>query len=152
MLFYALTGREKFKMWPTWLFLILTILCWGSAPILEKYGLKEADEITALTLRYIAIFFVLLFVNIFTGNFSSLSKVSSKTILAFSGSGLLAGILGMWAYFKILKINPSSKIVPLTATFPLVTVILSIFLLKENVTWQRILGTILIISGVFLVK
>ncbi len=58
----------------------------------------------------------------------------------------------MWTYFKVLKMGPSSKIVPLAATYPLVTAVLSVLILREEVSWQRIVGTGLIIIGIFLVK
>ncbi|UCC94754.1 MAG: EamA family transporter [Candidatus Omnitrophota bacterium] len=140
------------NMWQTWLFLTLTALCWGIAPILEKYGLKDTDEFAAVAVRSFAIFFVLLAIFVFTGKMQTIFTFPLKKIIIFSLSGLLAGLLGMWTYFKALKMSPSSKIVPLVATYPLITVILSVFLLKEEVSWQRILGTILIILGVLLVK
>ena len=135
-----------------WFFLFLTIICWGSAPILEKYGLREIDEFTALFIRSTVIFFILFFAFSITGKISTLSKISIKIIVIFALSGILAGLLGMWTYFKVLKLNPSSKIVPLAAVYPLITALLSIFFLKEEVSWQRILGTVLIILGVLLVK
>jgi uncharacterized membrane protein len=58
----------------------------------------------------------------------------------------------MWVYFKVLIINPASKVVPLASTYPLVTAISSIVLLREDLSWQRILGTSFIVIGVLLVK
>jgi transporter family protein len=139
-------------MWQTWLFLILTVIFWGTAPILEKYGLRYTDEFSALFIRSIAIFFILLIVFSLKGRITSLFEVPPRALVVFTLSGLLAGLLGMWTYFKVLKINPSSKVVPLVATYPLITAILSLLFLRENVSWQRILGTILIIIGVLLVK
>lgn len=139
-------------MWQTWILLILTITFWGITPILEKAGLKQIDAFTALFIRSIVIFGILLVAFTFSGKLSSLSKIPPKTILIFALSGIFAGLLGMWTYFKILKLNPSSKIVPLVATYPLVTSLLGVLILKEEVTWQRIAGTIFIVLGILLVK
>jgi transporter family protein len=139
-------------MGQAWIFLLITIICWGITPILEKFGLKNLDAFSGLFIRSAAVFFILLIAFIGSGKISSLSKVPLKTIIIFSITGILAGLVGMWTYFKVLKINPSSKIVPLAATYPLVTAILGVYILKEEFSWPRIVGTVLIVAGIFLVK
>lgn len=139
-------------MWQIWIFIILTILCWGSAPILEKYGLKELDPFSAVFIRSAAIFVMLLAAFGFSGKANVLFKTPLKTTLIFTASGFLAGLAGMWTYFKALKVAPSSKVVPLVATYPLITAVLSVIILREDFSWSRIIGTILIITGVLLVK
>ncbi|MCP4651996.1 MAG: EamA family transporter [Candidatus Omnitrophica bacterium] len=135
-----------------WFFLLLTILCWGTAPILEKSGLRAVDPFLAVFIRSCTVFTVISFSVIVSGKIKMLAKVPLKSIFMFMASGLLAGLIGMWAYFKVLKINPSSKVVPLSAIYPLITAVLSVILLRENITLPRIIGTILIILGVSLVK
>jgi transporter family protein len=139
-------------MWQMWFFLLLTIIFWGSTPILEKIGLKSSDVFTALFIRSTAVFLVILAAFGLSGKFNDLSKLSWKTVAIFSASGIMAGLLGMWTYFKVLKLNPSSKIVPLAATYPLITAFLSVLILREGLSWPRIIGTILIVSGIMLVK
>lgn len=139
-------------MWQSWLFLILTIIFWGITPILEKPGLKNTDPFNALFIRSTTVFLILIIIFVISGRISTVLKTPPKTLLLFSLSGILAGLLGMWTYFKVLQINPSSKIVPLSAIYPLVTAILSVLILKEDFSWQRLIGTVLIVSGIFLVK
>jgi len=139
-------------MWQSWFFLILTVILWGTTPILEKTGLKGTDPFSALFIRSAAVFFILTLVFFATGRINSLYKIPPKALVLFSLSGILAGLLGMWTYFKVLQINPSSKIVPLAATYPLVTAILAVLILKEGFSWQKLLGTVLIVSGILLVK
>jgi transporter family protein len=135
-----------------WIFIILTIICWGSAPILEKYGLRDIDPISAVFIRSVAILFMLIIIFSFNGRISVLWKTPPKTLIIFTASGFLAGLAGMWTYFKALRMAPSSKIVPLVAIYPLMTAILSVLILKEEFSWIRILGTVLIVVGVLLVK
>ena len=139
-------------MWQSWFFLILTVIFWGTTPILEKSGLKSTDPFSALFIRSAAVFFTLTITFFVSGRLNSLYKIPAKALILFSLSGILAGLLGMWTYFKVLQMNPASKIVPLAATYPLVTAILSVLILKEDFSWQRVLGTVLIVSGIFLVK
>jgi transporter family protein len=135
-----------------WLFLAITITCWGLAPILEKSGLKGVDAFSAVFVRSAVVFAVLCVAAAASGRFRVLAKVPLKSLGLFALSGILAGLVGMWSYFKVLKIGPASKVVPLSAVYPLVTAILSVLLLREHVTLVRIVGTALIILGVILVK
>jgi transporter family protein len=151
-IFYDTMTSDMNSVWYLWTFVILTIICWGSAPILEKYGLRDIDPFSAVFIRSVAIVLMLIVAFVFSGKVNVLFKTPLKTTLIFTASGFLAGLAGMWTYFKALKVAPSSKVVPLVATYPLITAILSVLILRENVTWGRILGTILIITGVLLVK
>ena len=119
---------------------------------MEKSGLKTTDSFSAFFVRSAAVFFVLTVIFFVSGRINSLYKIPVKAWVLFSVSGILAGLVGMWTYFKVLQMNPSSKIVPLAATYPLVTAVLGVLILKEGFSWQRLLGTILIVSGILLVK
>jgi len=136
----------------SWILLLLTVIAWGSTPILEKTALSGVNPLDGLFIRNAVAFFVFMFFFLFTGRIKTLSDIPLKNVLLFSASGILAGFLGMYCYYHILKINPSSKIVPLAATYPLLAVILGMIFLRENVSISRIIGTILIIAGVILVK
>jgi len=58
----------------------------------------------------------------------------------------------MLTYFGALKLGATTKIIPISATYPLVTALLGILILGEQATLLRILGAGLIIGGVWLVK
>jgi transporter family protein len=132
--------------------LIATVLCWGLTPIIEKIGLTKVSPIVGVTIRSITITVILVVVTILTGDIKDIINTDVKSISLFSLSGILAGLLGMWTYYQILKIGATSKIVPLAATYPLVTAMLSILILGEAVTLPRIIGTVLIVGGIYLVK
>jgi len=132
--------------------LVLTALMWGTTPILEKLGLGKVDPLVGLTIRSIAIIVLLLGFLIVTGRIKELATVDTKSIVIFSISGTLAGLLGMLTYFEALKLGATSRIVPLAAAYPLVTAFLSVFILGEQITLIRVIGTVLIVLGVWLVK
>jgi len=136
----------------TVILLLLTAILWGSSPILEKIGLGETDPLTAVTIRSLAITVILILFLTITGKIKDVFTVDLKTIVIFSLSGFLAGLLGMVTYFGALKMGATSKIVPIAATYPLVTAILSVIILKEGLTFARLIGTILIITGIWFVK
>jgi len=136
----------------TYLLLFLTALLWGATPILEKIGLGKTDPLTAVTIRSLVISIILIIFLAVTGKLKNIFNLEPKTIIIFSISGFMAGLLGMWTYFAALKLGATSKIVPIAAAYPLVTAILSIIILKEGVTIMRFIGTALIIAGIWLVK
>jgi transporter family protein len=135
-----------------YILLLLTAILWGASPILEKLGLQTSAPLAALTIRSVGACTVLLIALACTGKLKGVFNVDAKTAALFVISGVMAGVLGMWTYFGALKAGATSKIVPIAACYPLVTALLSVIILKENVTLIRVLGTLLIIAGVWLVK
>jgi transporter family protein len=134
------------------LLLIITTLLWGITPILEKIGLTKVDPLIGVTIRS-AIGTVGLFILTFLlGKGRALMEVDGKSFLLFSTSGMMAGLVGMWTYYTALKMEATSKIVPIAASYPLVTALLSILILREEVTLPRVIGTALIVIGIWFVK
>ncbi len=134
------------------LLLIVTTLLWGSTPILEKIGLAKVDPLIGVTIRSAIITAGLFLLTFLLGKGRALIELDGKSIFLFGASGVMAGLLGMWTYYGALKMEATSKIVPIAACYPLVTTLLSILVLKEGVTLNRVIGTALIVSGVWLVK
>jgi bacterial/archaeal transporter family protein len=134
------------------LLLIITALLWGATPILEKMGLAKVDPLIAVTVRSGVVTIGLLILIVLWGKGRALIETDGKSFLLFSASGMMAGLLGMWTYYSALKIGVTSKIVPIAACYPLVTALLSVLILKEGVTFPRVIGTALIVSGIWLVK
>lgn len=132
--------------------LIATAIFWGTPPIMEKIGLAKVDPLVGVTIRSTIVTAGLFILTFLLGKGKALTEVDMKGILIFGGSGVMAGILGMWTYYTALKMEETSKIVPIAACYPLVTALLSFLILKEGVTLPRMIGTALIISGVWLVK
>ena len=132
--------------------LLLTAILWGSSPILEKMGLRSSTPLIALTIRSLGVSLILLITLACLGKLKEVIAVDAKTAIIFIASGTMAGLLGMWTYFGALKAGATSKIVPIAACYPLITAFLSILILKENVTLVRLIGTLLIIAGIWLVK
>ena len=132
--------------------LVVTALLWGATPILEKIGLIKVDPVVGITIRSAVATVGLLILTLLLGRGRALMEVDGKGFLLFGVSGLLAGALGMWAYYAALKMEATSKIVPISASYPLVTALLSVLILREGVTLPRVIGTALIVIGIWFVK
>lgn len=132
--------------------LVVTAILWGATPIIEKIGLKKVDPLIGVTIRSVIVTVGLFILTFLLGKGKALLEVDGKSLIIFGASGVMAGLLGMWTYFTVLKMEPTSRIVPIAACYPLVTALLSFLILKEGVTIPRVIGTALIVSGIWLVK
>jgi len=132
--------------------LIVTALLWGATPIIEKIGLAKVDPLMGVTIRSAIVTAGLFILTFLLGKGRALMELDGKSFLIFGTSGIMAGLLGMWTYYTVLKMEPTSKIVPIAACYPLVTAFLSVLILKEGVTISRVIGTALIVTGIWLVK
>lgn len=128
---------------------LATILFWGITPIIEKAGLRNVDPLAGLFVRTIsALVGIFLIVIIFYPQ--SLKELSLREVSILSLSGITGGFLGMYFYFQLLKHHQASHVVPLTSTYPLITTLFAMFILREPITFQKIIGTLLIMSGIYL--
>ena len=120
------------------LLLIATTFLWGATPILEKVGLAKVDPLIGVTIRSALVTAGLFLLTFLLGKGRALIELDGKSIFLFGASGMMAGLLGMWTYYTALKMEATSKIVPIAACYPLVTALLSILILKEGVTLHRV--------------
>jgi bacterial/archaeal transporter family protein len=134
------------------LLLLITMFLWGATPLLEKIGLREVDPLTGVLIRSTTITVILLCFYLFSGKIQELARVSLKNYSFFALSGIMAGLVAMWTYYYLLKTGMTTKIVPIAASYPLITAALSIIILGEDVTIQRIVGIIITIVGIILIQ
>jgi len=135
--------KNAFILW------FLTILFWGITPIIEKIGLKSVEPLLALFIRTFSALIGIFLILLLSSSFNT-SSLNFKNVGILSLSGILSGFLGMFTYFSLLKAKNASQIVPLTSTYPLVATFLAIIFLKEELTLFKILGTIFIVVGIYL--
>lgn len=135
--------KNAFILW------FLTIFFWGITPIIEKIGLKSVEPLLALFIRTFSALIGIFLILLLTSSFNT-SSLTFKNVGILSLSGILGGFLGMFTYFLLLKAKNASQIVPLTSTYPLVATFLAVIFLKEELTLFKILGTIFIVVGIYL--
>ena len=132
--------------------LFVTMLLWGATPLLEKTGLKEVEPLTGVLIRSVTVTVILLVIFLAKGKMQELTKVSLKNYSLFAASGLMAGLFAMWTYYYVLKTGMTSKIVPIAAAYPLITAFMSMTVLGEQVTIQRLIGIVVTIVGIILIQ
>ena len=137
-------------------FVLLAVLLLGATPRVEKMGFSRSggnvDPFSALAIRSAAAFLGLVVVTLVMDKWQPLVSTNARAVAFFSVSGLMAGLLGTWAYLIAMKSGEASQVVPLSATYPLVTALLSYLVLKENMTFNKIVGTVFVVLGIWLLK
>ncbi|MEC9382114.1 MAG: EamA family transporter [Thermodesulfobacteriota bacterium] len=130
---------------------LLVAAIWGLAPIFEKLSLQSMSPLFVLFVRFVLV--TSLFVPIFiTSNEAfSVDQLSFRNLMLILIPGILA-VVGIYLYFNALAGSSASKIVPLTAIYPLFTCFYAFIFLKEDFTTEKIVGTILIVAGVFILN
>ena len=75
-----------------------------------------------------------------------------KIIIIACITGLMGGFLGVFLYFKALALGDASVVIPLTATYPVVTMLIAYVALKEPITLVKLAGTLMIVAGCILIS
>jgi len=84
--------------------------------------------------------------------FKSALKADPKSMLFLFAGGILASILGQIFFYNALKQGEISKMVPIAATYPLVSFLLGLLFFGESFTILKGLGIGFVILGVFLLR
>ena len=125
---------------------------WGITPIFEKLSLIKASPFTVMTIRFIFTAMCVAVASIVTGRYREISTIEGKTFLWIILAGFLGGIVGLFLYFVALKQDLTTKIAPITATFPLFTALYAYIFLHEPITLFRLIGIVLIVLGLMFIN
>jgi transporter family protein len=134
------------------IFSFSTVLFWGIAAIFDKLALGKVAPLSGMMVRQFILTGILLLVGVGSGRLGGILALEWRSVLFFGLSGLCGGVAGLWTYYHALRLGGASLVVPITATYPLITALLSWAILQESLTIPRIIGTAFIVLGVWLVK
>ena len=130
---------------------LVTMLCWGSASIFDKVGMRGvANPVVAMVVRMGVATVALAIYATCTGAFREVREVPVPNLAALAASALLAAMIGQGAYFVAIKHADASRVVPFTASYPVVALILGILVLHEPLTVPKVAGTALVLCGLML--
>jgi len=134
-------------------FAILAAIVWGVAPIVEKAGLGKIEPVSGVLIRSLGVLLGALVLGALNSNLLKLTFQADKRAMIFlMMGGVIASILGQIFFYNALKTGEVSKMVPIAATYPLVSFILGLLFFGENLTVSKGLGICLVILGVFFLR
>lgn len=127
-------------------FALLAALFSGLTTICAKKGVKNVDSILGSSIRTTVVLLMSFLIVILFGSFD---KANFKTITFLILSGVSTTLLWL-NYFKALDLGNVNEVTPVDKTSIVLTLILSCIFLNEKITVIKIISSILIISGAFL--
>jgi transporter family protein len=131
---------------------ILSIVLWGVAPVVEKVALREVNVLPAVCIRSFAISSLLLLYLTATRSFGSVAGHPWHVYALIVIGGTCASLIGQATFFKALKSDQASLVVPLVATYPMVTTIGALLFLGENLSPRKAAGIVLALVGAYLLS
>jgi len=136
-----------------WLFYaFLSAISAALVAVFAKLGLKELDSTLATTIRAIimAVFLVLVSITLRKFDGFSFATLGNKEWLLIVLAGI-AGALSWLFYFFAIKIGEASGVVAIDRLSIVFVVLLAALFLGEALTWQSILGALLMVAGAVLI-
>jgi len=137
----------------TVIFLLLAVLGWGLAAVLDKACLRYMDPSSAFYLRSlanIALFTPLVLWKLGPTRQALTGGSKWGPLLVFSS--VVVTMSGVYFYLRALSGGEATKIVPLTSAYPFVTFLLAVLFLGENFTLNKLAGTLLLAGGVYFIS
>lgn len=121
----------------------------GITAILAKVGIKNTDSNLATAIRTIVILIFSWLMVFIVGSFNTISTLTTKTIIFLILSGLATG-LSWLCYFKALQLGNVNKVTPIDKSSTILTMILAMIFLNEEITILKIVSIILIGVGTYM--
>lgn len=137
----------------SFLLALVTALCWGIAPLVGKLGLQRTDPLTGLALRSFVVSGCVLVLLLLTGHFQGLRQLTPRACLFLGLEGLLAALVGHFAYYYALKSDELAHVVPVVfAVVPAVAFVGGVLFLGEKVSGWKVAGLALVLAGIAVLR
>jgi len=131
------------------LFALASAFFAGITSILAKIGIKNTDANLATALRTIVVLIFSWIMVFVVGSQTTIADISMKTLTFLVLSGLSTG--GSWLfYFKALQIGDVNKVVPIDKSSTILTILLSIIFLGDDITFIKLCAIVFIGIGTYL--
>jgi DME family drug/metabolite transporter len=127
-------------------------ICWAAAPILYRQALFKVSPISANIVRCTTNAVFMVVVLFATGWIGVLTRLPLGVLALTVASGFIGLVMGDTLYMYGLGSIGVSCAVPLSATYPLFSLLLATFLLHQPLTVFAVVGALVILAGIWLVS
>ncbi|MFC2616316.1 MAG: EamA family transporter [Treponema sp.] len=131
-------------MWAVFAFLSAVFAALTS--ILAKVGIEGVNSNLATAVRTVVVLAMAWGMVFITNTQDGIMDISKKSWIFLILSGLATGASWL-CYYKALQIGEASKVVPIDKLSVVITLILAVIFLHENMNTKSILGSLLITAG-----
>lgn len=121
----------------------------GVTSILAKCGIRKTDSNLATAIRTIVVLLFAWAMVFLVGSQDQIAQISGRSLLFLVLSGLATGASWL-CYFKALQIGDVNKVVPVDKSSSVLTILLALILLHEEVSVCKAIGIVGIGNGTYL--
>lgn len=118
--------------------------------VLTKAGLKNVDSSLAFAIQAILILVITWSVVMYQGTYAEWKNIETKAWILLVLAGICTAVSTLFSY-KALSMGPASYVATVERTSLVIAVILSVVFLKEKLSWQLVVGGIIMIGGAVLI-
>jgi len=130
------------------LYALLSLIFWGIWGVVTKVALINSEWYHYYVYGSVVTFIAVGILSLVFRDKLSIGFTDIKVILLAS----LLGVLGYIFFVLAMNSGKASIVVPLTALYPVITVILGVLLLKESVSTTQWIGIALAIIAIILIS
>lgn len=128
------------------IFAVGSALFAGLTSVLAKCGIRRTDSTVATAIRTVVVLIFSWLMVFITGAKGGLASIAPQTLLFLVLSGLATGASWL-CYFKALQLGDVNKVVPIDKSSTVLTILLALIFLGEQVTVPVCIGAALIGVG-----
>ena len=128
------------------IFAFLSAVFAALTSILAKVGIEGVNSNLATAVRTVVVLAMAWGMVLITNTQDGIMDISKKSWIFLILSGLATGASWL-CYYKALQIGEASKVVPIDKLSVVITLILAVIFLHENMNAKSILGSLLITAG-----
>lgn len=143
-------SAEKWKCKEMWvIYAVFSSFFAGITAILAKCGIRKTDSNVATAVRTVVVFLFAWLMVLLTGVWPEIGQIRAKTLVFLILSGLATG--ASWiCYFRALQKGNVNKVVPIDKSSTVLTIVLALLFLHEQLTWEKAVSVLLIGAGTLL--
>lgn len=121
----------------------------GLTAVLAKCGIKKTDSDIATAVRTVIVLIFSWLMVWIVGSASTITKIGTRSWIFLVLSGMATGASWL-CYFRALGLGDVNKVVPIDKSSTVLTILLALIFLGEQITWIKAVAVVLIGVGTFL--
>ncbi|AEH24896.1 DMT family transporter [Pyrococcus yayanosii] len=131
---------------------LISAFAWGISSVLIKVGLRKKSPVSANLVRLYVAALTYLIIFYLNGSYGEIASLPfCNHVIAFI-SAQFGFVIGDYFYFSALKRLGVSRVVPITSTYPLWTILWVHLFLGRTITLNVVVGAILIVAALWIVR
>lgn len=121
----------------------------GLTAVLAKCGIKKTDSDIATAVRTVIVLIFSWLMVWIVGSASTINEIGTRSWIFLVLSGMATGASWL-CYFRALGLGDVNKVVPIDKSSTVLTILLALIFLGEQITWIKAVAVVLIGVGTFL--